>query len=176
MAAAADHLVVSVDHLDGLRPAEVAPLAGVPTIATLLPAPAWRAGGPFAPARALIQSGAALALASNFNPHHTPAPSMQTAIALAHLHMGMTAEETIAAATINGAHALGAASRIGSLEPGKSADLLMLDTSDYRDLAHQFGANLVQFTMKRGNIIYRQGEVGPRAGPDAPGEAGGGVG
>jgi imidazolonepropionase len=88
---------------------------------------------------------------------------MQTVVALACLEMGLTPEQAISAATINGAHALGCAGRIGSLEPGKAADAIILETPDYRELASQFGVNLVQLTIKNGRIIYKQGEVGPRA-------------
>lgn len=164
VAMALDHLVVSVDHLETATADEVALLAGASTLATLLPSVAWRTGGPFPPARALADAGAAVALASNFNAQHTPTLSMQTVIALACLKMGMTIEQAICSATINGAHVLGCANRVGSLEPGKAADLIMLGTSDYRELADHFGVNLVQLTMKHGQIIYRQGEVGPHAG------------
>jgi imidazolonepropionase len=84
---------------------------------------------------------------------------MQTVVALACLRMRMTPAEAISAATINGAHAVGRAQRTGSLEPGKLADLLILDASDYRELARRFGTNLVQMTMKRGEIIYTEGAV-----------------
>jgi imidazolonepropionase len=164
VAMALDHLVVSVDHLETATADGAALLAASSTLATLLPAVAWRTGGPFPPARALVDAGAAVALASNFNAHHTPGLSMQTVVALACLEMAMTPEEAICAATINGAHALGCAARLGSLEPGKAADAIVLETSDYRELASHFGVNLVQLTMKQGRIIYRQGEVGPRAG------------
>jgi imidazolonepropionase len=80
--------------------------------------------------------------------------------------MGLTAAEAISAATINGAHGLGCADRVGSLEPGKSADLLLLEVSDYRELARQFGANLVRLTMKRGKPIYRAGAVARRPRPE----------
>ena len=101
----------------------------------------------------------AVALASNFNPQHAPSLNMQAVVAVACLRMGLTAAEALSAATINGAHALGCANRAGSLELGKSADLLMLNVSDYRDLAHTFGTNVVHMTMKRGEIIYREGAV-----------------
>jgi imidazolonepropionase len=129
---------------------------------TLLPAVGLENGGHYAPARALIDSGAAIALATNFNPRHTPMPSMQAVVALACLRMGLTPAEAISASTINGAYALGCAETLGSLEPGKSADLLLLEVSDYRELARQFGANLVRLTMKRGKPIYKAGEVARR--------------
>jgi imidazolonepropionase len=76
--------------------------------------------------------------------------------------MGLTPAEAISAATINGAHALGCAGRIGSLKIGKFADLLFLNVSDYRELAHSLGANLVHMVMKRGEIVYEEGEVSRR--------------
>ena len=159
MASAVDHQVVSIDHLEHATEAEAAILGTAGTIATLLPCASFR-NGRHAPARALIDAGAAIALATNFNPHHTPTLNMQMAVALACLHMGLTVAEAISAATINGAHALGCANRVGSLEPGKSADVLILNVSDYRDLAHTFGTNVVHQTMKRGEVIYKEGVVG----------------
>jgi imidazolonepropionase len=160
--AALEHLVVSIDHLEHATAADAAPFGGSPTMVTLLPAASLHNGGGHAPARALVDAGAAIALATNFNPRHTPMPSMQAVVALACLRMGLTAAEAISAATINGAHALGCADHVGSLEPGKSADLLILEVSDYRELARQFGANLVRLTMKRGKPIYKAGEVARR--------------
>jgi imidazolonepropionase len=162
IAAAVENLVVSIDHLEHATAEDALPLSGSPTMATLLPAVFLHNGDRHAPARALIDSGAAIALATNFNPRHTPMLSMQAVVALACLHMGLTAAEAISAATINGAHALGCADRVGSLEPGKSADLLLLDVSDYRELGRQFGVNLVRLTMKRGKPIYKAGEVARR--------------
>ena len=169
IATAVEQLVASIDHLEHATAADALPLGGSPTMVTLLPAVSLENGGRCAPARALIDSGAAIALATNFNPRHTPMPSMQAVVALACSRMGLTVAEAITAATINGAHALGCADRVGSLEPGKSADLLLLEVSDYRELARQFGANLVRLTMKRGKPIYKAGEVArrPRALPGA---------
>jgi imidazolonepropionase len=156
---ALEHLVQSVDHLEHASAADAAQLGQSASMATLLPAAAFHADAPFAPARTLIDRGAAVALASNFNTRHTPGVSMQTVVALACRHMEMTPEEAIGAATINGAFALGVNRRVGSLEIGKSADLLVLNVPDYRDLAHHFGDNLVQLTMKHGAVIYQEGEV-----------------
>jgi len=166
IATAVEHLVVSIDHLEHATAADTLPLCGSPTMVTLLPAVSFYNSGHHAPARALIDAGAALALATNFNPRHTPMLSMQTVVALACLRMSLTAAEAISAATINGAHALGCADRVGSLEPGKSADLLLLDVSDYRELARQFGVNLIRLTMKRGKPIYKAGEVAHRPRPE----------
>ena len=159
--AALEHQALSVDHLEHATADDVALLGRSAIIATLLPSASYFAGR-YAPARALLDAGAALAIASNFNPHETPAPSLQTAVSLACRHMGLTPAEAISAATINGAHALGCAARVGSLESGKSADLLILAISDYRDLARALGSNLVQLAIKRGQIIYEEGRVAAR--------------
>jgi imidazolonepropionase len=81
------------------------------------------------------------------------------------MRLGLTPAEAIAAATINGAHAMGCARTTGSLEPGKPADVVILNISDYRDMASHFGTNLVHTTLKRGAVIYREGEVNAPASP-----------
>jgi imidazolonepropionase len=160
---AVEQSAVSIDHLEYATPAEVSLLTGACTIATLLPCASFQTGRPSAPARALIDAGAPVALASNFSPHFFPTLNMQTVVALACLRMGMTPAEAISAATINGAHALGCADRVGSLEPGKSADVLILNVSDYRELADHFGMNLVRMTMKHGAFVYKEGDVAVRS-------------
>jgi imidazolonepropionase len=156
------HGAASIDHLENVAPGDAALLGKCETVATLVPCASFHRDGRYAPARMLIDAGAPVALATNFNPHLTPTLNMQTVVKLACVRMGMTPEEAISAATINGAHALRCAGRVGSLEPGKLADLLILNISDYRELAHHFGTNLVQSTMKRGELIYEEGEVAPR--------------
>ncbi len=160
---AVQHLAVSIDHLEHASNEEAALLAESGTMATLLPMASFRNGGRVAPARALMNAGVAVALASNFHPQHTPTLNMQTVIGVACMHLGMTPEEAITAATINGAHTLGRAERVGSLEPGKLANLVMLNIPDYRELVCHFGVNLVHMTMKRGEFIYKEGDVAPRA-------------
>jgi imidazolonepropionase len=159
LALAIGHRATSIDHLEHITEEGVRLLSTARPIATLMPSAVLQKWGPVAPARSLIDAGAAVALASNFNPHHTPTMNMQTVVALACMQMGMQPGEAIAAATINGAHALGRAGRIGSLEPGKSADLLLLNLDDYREMARYFGVNLVHATMKQGQVIYREGTV-----------------
>jgi len=158
IAMAVQHRVVSIDHLEHATEADAAMFRSAGIMTTLLPSISLRQDR-IAPARAFVDAGAAIALATNFNPHHTPTLNMQTVVTLACLRMGLTAAEALSAATINGAFALGCAGRTGSLEPNKSADLLMLNIGDYRDLAHTFGTNVVHMTMKRGAIIYREGAV-----------------
>jgi imidazolonepropionase len=156
---AVERFAASVDHLEHADADDARLLRGIETVATLLPAASFHSGGPFAPARALIDAGAAVALATNFNPHLTPTLSMQTVLSLARKCMKMTAAEAIAAATINGASALGCGARVGSLENGKQADLVVVNAGDYREVAEQMGTNLVQVTIRRGEILYREGVV-----------------
>jgi imidazolonepropionase len=159
---AVENFCLSIDHADGATPEVARLLAGSCTMATLLPCAGLHRGQGPVSARPLIDGGVPVAIGTNFNPVHTPALNMQTAVALGCMWMGMTAEEAIIAATINGAHALGCADRVGSLEPGKLADLVILNIPDYRELAREFGVNLVQMTMKRGDLIYQEGEVATR--------------
>jgi imidazolonepropionase len=144
----------SADHLEQAGDEDIRALAQSNTIATLLPGSVFHLGlRTYAPARALIEAGAAVALATDFNPGTSPTYSMQMVLSLACTEMRMSPAEAIAAATINGAHALGCADRIGSLEPGKQADLLLLNVSDYRELPYYFGTNNVHATMKRGTPL-----------------------
>ena len=154
---AVEHQAVSVDHLEHIGVEEVEALARSETVATLLPGASFRRGR-YAPARALIDAGAAVAIATNFNPCDTPSLNMQAAISLACLAMRMSAAEAISAATVNGAHAIGCADR-GLLAHGKRADILMLNASDYRELPEQLGTNLVHLTMTRGKVVYQEGAV-----------------
>jgi imidazolonepropionase len=110
-------------------------------------------------ARTLIDGGVAVALASGFGLEHNSTYNMQMVIALACSEMGMSPAEAISAATINGAYALGCGDRCGSLQPGKRADLLMLNVEGYREIAHQFGVNHVHMVVKNGAIVYQEGEV-----------------
>jgi len=141
----------SVDHLEQAGEDEIRALAQSNTIATLLPGSVFHlALRTYAPARALIAGGAAVALATDFNPGTSPTFSMQMVLSLACVEMRMSPAEAIAAATINGAHALGCADRVGSLELGKQADLLILNVADYRELPYYFGTNNVKVTLKKG--------------------------
>jgi imidazolonepropionase len=151
---------VSVEHLEHADPDDIAILAQSPTIATLLPGPVFHLGlTRYAPARALIDQGAAVALATGFNPATSPTCNMQVVLSLACTQMRMSPAEAISAATINGAFALGCADRAGSLEVGKYADLTMFDVSDYREIPYHFGVNLAAMTMKRSDILCRLPEA-----------------
>jgi imidazolonepropionase len=145
---------VSADHLEQADEQDIGALANSGTIATLLPGSVFHLGlERYAPARALIDAGAAVALATDFNPGTSPTYSMQMILSLACTKMRMTPAEAITAATINGAHAICCADRVGSLETGKQADLIVLNVYDYREIPYYFGANNVHLTIKRGAVI-----------------------
>jgi len=162
IAAAVQHHATSIDHLEHATAGDAAALGQSNVVVTLLPCASFYEEERYAPARAFVDAGAPLALASDFNPRRSPSLSMQTVVSLACLRMGLTPEEAISAATINGAYALGRGELVGSLECGKLANLLLLNVSDYRELAHSLGANLVRMVMRRGEIVYEEGRVGPR--------------
>jgi len=148
---------VSVDHLEVATPRDCRLLAAGNTIATLLPGCAFHMGlQRQAPARELLDAGAAVSIATDFNPGTSPTCSMPMAMAIAVSSLKMTPAEALVAATINAAHALRMADQVGSLEPGKLADIAILDAGDYRELAYHFGVDLVETTLKRGIVIYRR--------------------
>lgn len=149
---AVEYGAASIDHLEYATLDNARILAVSGTVATLLPYASFRRGHN-APARLLIERGVAVALGTNFNPCHSPSLNMQTAASLACLQLGMTPAEAISAATINAAHALQANARVGSLEVGKLADVLILNTGDYRDVGYQLGTNLVGRVFKRGEEL-----------------------
>jgi imidazolonepropionase len=107
----------------------------------------------YTPAKAILEAGGLLALATDLNPGTAWCGDMQFAIALACRYMRLTPAQAIAAATINAAAAIGRAADLGSLEPGKQADLLVLSVSDYRHLGYRFGQNLVDVVIKKGQVI-----------------------
>jgi imidazolonepropionase len=149
-----------LDHLTDLTPNDAALLAQSQTIATILPGPDFYLGTQDSvPARKLIDSGVPIALATGYHPETSPSQSMPMMIALACANLKLTAAEAVAAATINAAHAVGKASAIGSLEAGKSADLLILSVPDYREIPYHFGVNLVALVMKNGEVLLQRSEV-----------------
>lgn len=142
---------VSLDHLDVTNPAETAALAASDTAAVIMPAVNFNLGSAhFADARALIDAGGIVALATDINPGSAPCPSMPLVMAIACRYQRLLPSEALIASTINAAYAIGLADRAGSLEPGKQADLLVVAAPDYRHLAYQFGGNLVRHVVKNG--------------------------
>jgi imidazolonepropionase len=145
---------VSVDHIVSTPPDHLALLARSAVIGVALPGtPFGLAQQAYTPARALIGLGGALALATDLNPGTCWCESMQFIIALACRYLRLLPAEALTAATINAAYAIGLGDRVGSLEPGKLADLLVLDASDYRALGYRFGTNLVRTVIKRGEVV-----------------------
>jgi imidazolonepropionase len=141
----------SLDHMDHVSDSDLAALAKSATVATLLPAANYFLGlDGFPPARNLIDSGVAVALATDYNPGTSPTPSMPFVLSVACTHMKMSPAEAISAATINGACALNLQHRKGSLEPGKDADIAVFDAEDYRELAYWFGVNRCERVLLKG--------------------------
>jgi imidazolonepropionase len=150
---AAEMGAVSADHLVKTSAADIQALARSDTVAVALPCtPFGLAEKEYTPAQALLEAGGLLAIATDLNPGTAWCENMQFALALACRYMRLTPAQAIAAATINAAAAISRADRIGSLEPGKQADLLILSAPDYRHLGYRFGINLVQTVVKKGRI------------------------
>src|SRR5438093_4855989 len=146
----------SADHLGAIAEADIPRIAASDVVATLLPATLFMLGkSHYAPARKLIESGAAVALATDFNPGTSPTLNMQFVLSLACTQMKMTPAEAITAATINGACAVRREQRIGSLEKGKAADLAVDDVSDYREIPYFLAVNFCVATFKKGALVWR---------------------
>jgi imidazolonepropionase len=146
-ATSADHLLHASD--EGLRR-----MAAAGVVATLLPTTAFGLREPYARGRAMIDAGCAVALATDFNPGSCFSESIPLAAALAALHMQLSPEEILTALTLNGAAAVGRAGRIGSLEPGKQGDLVVLEHPSYRFIPYHLGVNTVDTVVKRGRVVF----------------------
>jgi len=141
----------SLDHMDHVNDEDLPALAQSDTVATLVPGANYFLGlSKYPNARRFIESGVAVALATDYNPGSSPTLSMPMAMSLACTQMKMSPAEAIAAATINGAWALRLADRKGSVEAGKDADLAVFDVSDYREIPYWFGANRCVLTIMNG--------------------------
>jgi imidazolonepropionase len=144
---------VSADHLVKTCAADIAALGHSETVAVSLPCtPFGLAEFEYTPAHKLLDADCILALATDCNPGTAWNESMQFVIALACRAMKLTPAQAIAASTINAAHAIRMADKVGSLEPGKQADLLVLSVPDYRHLGYRFGTNLVKQVIKKGRV------------------------
>lgn len=160
---AAELGALSADHLHAPSDEGVAALAAAaegpnPTVATLLPATTWfLMTDEAAPARRLIDAGVPVALGTDFNPGTSPTPNLPLVMTVACLEMRLSPAEALAAVTVNAAHALGMADEVGSLEPGKAADLVIWRAPDVGQLPYWVGADLVDVVVKRGRVVYRRG-------------------
>jgi imidazolonepropionase len=141
----------SLDHMDHVNDSDLPALAKSDTVATFVPGANYFLGlSRYPDARRFIESGVAIALATDYNPGSSPTHSMPMAMSLACTHMKMSPAESIASATINGACALRLAHRKGSVEAGKDADLAMFDVSDYREIPYWFGVSRCALTIMNG--------------------------
>ena len=146
-AASADHLVVTPPH-------EIEALGRSNTVAVSLPGTPFGLGQTaFTPAQAILGAGGILALATDCNPGTTWCESMQMVIAVACRYLRITPAQAIVASTLNAAHAIGLGERIGSLQAGRQADVVILDAPDYRHVGYRYGVNLVEKVIKRGRIV-----------------------
>jgi imidazolonepropionase len=148
---------VSVDHLNFTPPEEVRKLAEAGVVGVIMAAIDFAVAHPRPiAARTLLADGLTLGIATDLCPGCW-LTSMQFVIALACRLQGLPVEEAVRAATLGGAQAIGRQDRIGSLEPGKQADIVMLDVDRYEDLAYRFGRNAVETVIKRGDIVVERG-------------------
>jgi imidazolonepropionase len=145
---------VSADHLLCITDKGIDALAEAGTVATLLPGTAFFLGMAYAPARRLIDRGVAVALASDCNPGTCPTENLPLIGTMACTQMKMLPAEVVTALTLNAAAAVGRADRLGSLEVGKQADLVILDVPDYRQAFYHFGVNHVWRVIKRGRVVF----------------------
>lgn len=145
---------VSLDHLESMTNEDIQNIASSGTIGTLLPSAAFFLGMNFPPARKLIDSNGAIALASDYNPGSSPSGNMNLVVAMSCIQMKMLPEEAINAATINGAFAMELEKQTGSITIGKRANLIFtkqIPSLSY--LPYSFGTNLIDKVMINGQLI-----------------------
>ncbi|HEY62415.1 MAG TPA: amidohydrolase family protein, partial [Anaerolineae bacterium] len=151
---AAELGAVSADHLVVTSKKDIDVLAKSNTVAVSLPCtPFGLAEDAYTPAKTILEEGGFLAIATDLNPGTAWCENMQFAISLACRYLKLTPAQAIAAATINAAFAIRMEDRVGSIEPGKQADMLLLDIPDYRHIGYRFGTNLVHTVIKKGKIV-----------------------
>lgn len=153
-ALAAELSLVSADHLLKANEEGLLKMKEAGVIPVLLPLTAFSLKEEFAKARHMIDLGLPVAMGTDFNPGSCYSFSVPLMLSLGTLYMGMTPEEALTAVTLNSAAALERADRIGSIEEGKEADLILVDAPSYRFLTYHFGMNLVTTTVKKGKIVY----------------------
>ena len=154
---AAELGAVSADHLMAIGAAGIRAMAAAGTIAVLLPATTFFLGGRrYAPARRLIRAGVPVALASDFNPGSSMTSNLPLVMTIACTQMKITPAEALTAVTINGAYAVGLGDEVGSLEPGKRADVVIWDATCLESLPYRFGANLARTVVAGGEIPRRE--------------------
>ena len=131
-------------------------LAASGVVGVLLPASALFLARPMPPARALVDAGAAIALATDFNPGSAFCESLPIVWSLACTQLRLTPAEALSATTVNAAHVLGCADRKGRLAPGYDADLVLVDAPDWRHLAYHLGGDVVAVVIEDGRVAWRR--------------------
>ena len=144
---------ISAEHLIVCPPEGISSMARGGVIACLLPATSFNLGAVFAPARDMVKAGVPVAMATDFNPGSCPCLNMQLVISLGCLRYRLTPEQALTAVTLNGAAAICRADRIGSIEPGKQADILIWNAEDLDYICYRLGSNLVDTVIKKGNVV-----------------------
>jgi imidazolonepropionase len=148
---------LSADHLEWIDDEDVQALRNAGTVATLVPGATFNLGlVRYPPARGLIEAGVPVALATDFNPGTCFTLNMQLILSIACSQMKMSPAEAITASTLNSAYSLGLADRLGSLEEGKQADIVLMNVPDYREVPYFFGINHCVMTVKKGNIVINR--------------------
>ncbi|HJQ25452.1 MAG TPA: imidazolonepropionase [Blastocatellia bacterium] len=151
---AAELKATTADHLEWIDDEGIRLLAAARVAAVLLPGAVFNLGlTRYAPARQMIEAGVSVVIATDFNPGSSPTPSMQMALAIACTQMRIQPAEAIAAATVNAAHTLDLGDRVGALERGKQADVVIFDVTDYRQIPYFFGVNHALVTIKAGRVV-----------------------
>ena len=144
---------VSAEHLIVCPPSGIASMAEGGTVACCLPATSFYLGAAYAPVQDMVQAGVPVAMATDFNPGSCPCLNMQLVISLGCLRYRLTPEQALTAVTLNGAAAICRADRIGSIEPGKQADILIWNAEDLDYICYRLGSNLVDTVIKKGNVV-----------------------
>lgn len=159
---AAEVGAISAEHLLRISDGGIRAMADKGVIANLLPGtPFYLMLDTYAPAKKMIAEGVPVALATDFNPNTSPTESMQIIMNLASIKMGMTARQVMTAVTVNAAYAVNRGDSIGSLEPGKLADLVIWDAPNVEFLSYHFGVNLAEMVFKRGRLAAKHGTLLP---------------
>ena len=143
-----------MDHLEATGHEGVRALAGSDVAAVLLPGAALFLGRSMPPGRALLEAGAIVVLATDFNPGSAFCESVPVVMTLACTQLGLGPAAALAACTVNAAHVLGRADRLGRVSPGYIADLVLLDAPDWRHLAYHFGSDLISVVVKDGEVAW----------------------